>query len=349
VLPIRYVGIDVQYFAALVIPDANQEKEPQFRHVTAAVVGPDRAEKSNTSVVLTSKEFELEAGDELRHRLKLFAGPKRKTFLAAYGAEELNAYWSWSLAFLGIPQAMGWLLDTFAGLLPKWAWPYGWAIILLTVVVRMLLFPLSKKQVMTAIKMQELQPQIQELKRKYGNDNQKFAQAQLELYRKHNFNPLGCGLVLIIQLPILIALYSTLSMSLDLRLARFLWIDNLAAPDALFTFPFHLPWIGNKFNLLPIITTLLFYLQQKLFTPPPTDPEQAAQQKMMSVMSILISLMFYHMPSGLCLYFIASTLWGLAERQVLPKANRPQAVQEADRGGRREPAAAGRGSAKSKR
>ena len=139
-------------------------------------------------------------------------------------------------------------------------------------------------------------------------------------------------LPLFLQLPIFMGLYQALNHAVDLRMASFLWIDNLAAPDALFRMPFSLPMIGQEFNLLPLITTLLFYAQQKMFMPPPTNEQEAMQMKMMNFMMLFMGVMFYKVPAGLCVYFIASSLWGMAERKLLPKA-KPVALIEPPSGG----------------
>lgn len=126
----------------------------------------------------------------------------------------------------------------------------------------------------------------------------------------------GC-LPMLLQLPIFIGLYQALYVSVDLRMAEFLWINNLAAPDRLFQMPFSLPFLGNDFNLLPMLTVALFVMQQKMFAPPPANEEQALQQKMMGYMMIFIGVMFYRVPAGLCIYFIASSLWAICERKIL--------------------------------
>ena len=165
--------------------------------------------------------------------------------------------------------------------------------------------------------MKELQPKIAELKKKYANDKEKMARAQMELFGKHNYNPMSGCLPMFLQLPIFIGLYQGLNNSVNLRLAPFLWFDNLAAPDALFNMP-AIPFLGwDEFNLLPLVTITLFFIQQKMFMPPPTDDQTAMQQKMMKYMMIFMGFMFYKVPSGLCVYFIASSLWGLGERKLL--------------------------------
>ncbi|MEZ6065688.1 MAG: YidC/Oxa1 family membrane protein insertase [Planctomycetaceae bacterium] len=181
------------------------------------------------------------------------------------------------------------------------------------------MFPISKKQVANVQKMKDINPKLQEIKTKYAGDKEAMTRAQLELMRKHGYNPVAGCLPLILQLPIFIGLYNALNNAVDLRMAKFLWIDNLAAPDNLFDLPFNLPFLGSQFNLLPLITIVLFIIQNKLFTPPPTNEEQALQQKMMNFMMIFFGVMFYHVPAGLCVYFIASSLWGICERKLLDR------------------------------
>ncbi|MEZ6068649.1 MAG: YidC/Oxa1 family membrane protein insertase, partial [Planctomycetaceae bacterium] len=172
-------------------------------------------------------------------------------------------------------------------------------------------------------KMKDINPKLQEIKTKYAGDKEAMTRAQLELMRKHGYNPVAGCLPLILQLPIFIGLYNALNNAVDLRMAKFLWIDNLAAPDNLFDLPFNLPFLGSQFNLLPLITIVLFIIQNKLFTPPPTNEEQALQQKMMNFMMIFFGVMFYHVPAGLCVYFIASSLWGICERKLLDRHRKP--------------------------
>ena len=218
-----------------------------------------------------------------------------------------------------ISQPMLALLKTFYALFQS----YGVAIICLTVLVRCCMFPLSIKQARSAAKMQELQPEMAALKEKFGKDREKMARAQMELYSKHNFNPLGGCMLVFVQLPVFMGLYQALSNAVDLRSAKFLWIDNLAAPDALFDLPFRVPFVGwNQFNLLPILTIVLFIVQQKMLMPPPTNDEEALRNKMMNFMMVFMGFMFYKVPAGLCVYFIASSLWGLGERKLLPKAQK---------------------------
>lgn len=318
--PFRYLGIDLQYFAALLVPETDQSVDQQIAFAIPLLTQRDRnASHSDLSVLFVSRELEFlpngdklddgNPGDRVTHSFRLFAGPKRGELLDPIEAGSILDYGTMG-ALAGV---MLWVLNGLNGI----GFPYWIAIIILTMIVRGCLFPLSKKQVIGAQKMKELQPKLMELKKKYGKDKEKMARAQMELFRKHNYNPLAGCLPLILQLPIFISLYTAINSSVDLRLAPFLWADNLAAPDALFAMPIALPILGQNFNLLPILTIVLFIVQQKMFMPPPTSDEQVMQQKMMKIMMIVMGFLFYHVPAGLCIYFIASSLWGIGERKML--------------------------------
>lgn len=317
-----YIGVDVQYFVALIIPGVDQRETPYTRSIRQELIGPNLKERSEVSIVLTSVDLDLDAAgaeddkDSVTHTYRLFAGPKRDDILPP-GSEKVVEF-GW---FHFISRPMLSLLKAFHWVFGSW----GIAVVCLTVVVRSALFPLSIKQARGAAKMQELQPEIAALKEKYGKDKEKMARAQMELFSKHKYNPVAGCLPIIFQLPIFMGLYQALNHAVDLRAAKFLWIQNLAAPDALFGLPFIVPFFGWKeFNLLPLITLSLFMLQQKMFMPPPANEEQAMQQKMMNFMMIFMGVMFYKVPAGLCVYFIASSLWGMAERKLLPKAKPPE-------------------------
>jgi YidC/Oxa1 family membrane protein insertase len=215
------------------------------------------------------------------------------------------------------------------------------------VLVRGLMFPISRKQAIYSVKMQELAPELKKIQEKYKNDPRARTEAIMEMYRKYNVHPLGGCLPILLQMPIFIGLYFSLQESVHFRLASFLWIKNLAAPDMLFWWSQSIPiisdpngqggvvmdkgfftwlttlprflYLGPYFNLLPVIAVTFMIVQQKIMTPPPQDEQQAAQFKMMRYMMVVIGVMFYKVAAGLCMYIIISTVWGLAERRFLPK------------------------------
>jgi YidC/Oxa1 family membrane protein insertase len=319
--PFRYLGVDVQYFAVLLMPQderpvAEKFEDPWIANGEPVVVEEGaKPEFNDVSFVYDGNPMVAAPGQSVSQSWELYAGPKRRELLAPLGAESvLDLGW-----FAIVSRAMLWILESLhaAGI------PYGIAIICLTVLVRGALFPLSRKQAIGAAKMKDLQPKLAELKAKYGSDQEKFLKAQMELFRKHGYGPLGpmasgC-LPIFLQLPVFIGLYNALQNSVDLRMAGFLYIDNLAAPDHLWHMPFTIPFLGSWLNLLPFITVILFYIQQKLFMPPATTPEQEMQYKMMNFMMLFMGVFFYHVPAGLCVYFIASSLWSIGERTLLGK------------------------------
>ena len=339
--PLLFIGVDAQYFSSVLIPQRD-EKSPreiwfaQSRPIRVGAVNGDFKKITNTSCRVRSKEKILEPGKTFSHRYEIFAGPKRPPLLDQYGLIETVFYgWFWWAA-----KPMLVVLHFFQGIV----FSYGLAIIMLTILVRGSMFPLSRKQAMGARKMQQLQPEIRKIMDKYKDDMEGRAKAQQELFKKHDYHPLGGCWVIFIQMPIFIGLYRSLMVDVELRQAPLLWdgirwCSNLAAPDMLipwggFWENVGLEWVirghdpsfmtmlafGPYFNLLPCLTIVLFLVQQKMLMPPATDEQTAMQQNIMKYMMVLMGLMFFKVAAGLCIYFIASSLWGVAERQLLPKA-----------------------------
>jgi YidC/Oxa1 family membrane protein insertase len=319
--PLQYIGVDVQYFAALLVPREDQTADPDGDGQTGYLAESEpvlraednkHPERSDVTVRLRSHEFHVAPGAEVAHEFAVFLGPKRSSLLEPLKADGVISF-GW---FGRISVGMVYLLNFFHSALYL---PYAFAIVLLTLMVRACMFPITRKQAAGAKKMKELQPKLQEIKTKYAKEPEKFWQAQRDLFRKHNYHPLAGCLPLFLQLPIFIGLYSALANAVDLRMERFLWINDLTAPDALFGLPFTIPFLGNDFNLLPLITIALWIVQQKMFMPPALSEEQELQQKMMNYMMIFIGFMIYKVPAGLCVYFITSTLWGIGERKLVDR------------------------------
>ena len=323
--PVKYVGVDVLYFAALVIPQGDQLKQRTVAQLDAVVVDENKQNSSfsDISINLTSPALTIPANGEIRHEYLLYAGPKLKELVRQVSAGAVMDY-GW---FDSICRGMVWLLNTFHAI----GFSYGIAILCLTVMVRTLLIPLSKHQAMHAAKMKELQPKVaarqKELEAKHGKNTEEYIKASQELVAEQSKMMLGGCLPMFLQLPIFIALYRAIGSSIELRMEPFLWFENLAAPDALFAFPFKVPFLGwTEFNLLPCISAALMYVSQKLTMPPPMNEEQAAQQKTMNFMMILMAAMFYRVPSGLCLYFIATNIWSMTERWLLERKAKAAAL-----------------------
>ncbi len=226
----------------------------------------------------------------------------------------------------------------------------GICILIVTLIVRGMLFPLSRRQAHNAMVMQQkmakLQPELKKLQEKYGDDFQKMNQARMLLYKEHNVNPfsaMGGCVLLLLQMPVFMGLYYALQESVFFRLEGFLWIQNLAAPDMLVYWSESIPmisepsdlgktiYLGPYFNALPFIAVGLMLYQQIKTMPKSDDPQVQAQQRMMKFMMIFMGFFFYKMPAGLCLYFIASTTWGILGAKLAREAG------EAGRVGRSSP------------
>ena len=255
-----------------------------------------------------------------------------------FGRRAQDIGWTWLL--IQCTKLMHWLLNLLQMVLPI----PGLSIILLTVIVRGAMYPISRRQALFSIRMQALQPEMKKIGEKFKDDPAGKMAAMRELHKKHNINPLASCFPLLLQMPIFLGLYYCLQESVKFRLAPFLWIESLTAPDMLLWWGQGIPlisdpdnvvggwsflYLGPFLNLLPIAAVALMIVQQKYLTPPPADEEQAKQQSIMRYVMGFMGIMFYKVSSGLCIYFIASSLWGLAERQLLPKKPDPNKLPPA--------------------
>ena len=332
--PLAFAGVDALYFASGLIPAVDGPEMPQLAEVQPVVVGevPAAARRKlvNVSCQLLSRELDLEQGQTVTHLYDIFAGPKKPELLASFGPPRaaMNdlVYYGW---FGWVARPMIAILHVLHAIVRN----YGIAIILLTVIVRGAMFPISRKQAVSSQKMQVLQPEMKAIAEKYKNDPQKRTMATQELWKKHNYNPAGGCLLVFIQIPIFMGLYRSLATDVELRQAPLFssavrWCSNLAAPDMMLDWSGFMPgflvapegWLGPFLNIFPLATIGLFLWQQKLFMPPAVDEQSKMQQQVMKYMMFFMALMFFKVPCGLCLYFIASSLWGIAERLMLPTA-----------------------------
>ncbi|MCG3199358.1 MAG: YidC/Oxa1 family insertase periplasmic-domain containing protein [Candidatus Omnitrophica bacterium] len=238
----------------------------------------------------------------------VYAGPKLTESLTRLGGGlERVVYDSW---FDAICRLLEVLLKMFHSVIPS----YGVAIILLCVLSKIVLYPLSYKQAQMQKKMAILQPKIAELKEKFKDDQQRLSQEQMKLWKKHGVNPASGCLPMLAQIPIFIALYRTIQSSIDLRGAPFLWIPDLSLPDMTFFVPYPLPFLGNAINILPAIMTAVSLWQmhdQKKIMP---DPSQA---RMMMMMTGFFFFILYHFSSGLVLYWLTNNVTQIIQQKIM--------------------------------
>jgi YidC/Oxa1 family membrane protein insertase len=235
----------------------------------------------------------LQPGQETLYRLQLYMGPKDMDILAQQGAQlEKTLDFGW---FDIIAKPLLMCLKFFNGFLGN----YGLAIILVTIIIKILFWPLTHKSFESMKGMQKIQPELAALKEKYKDNKEEFARQQLSLYRKYNVNPLSGCLPILIQIPVFIALYNALMYSIELRHANFVsfWINDLSAKDPTY--------------IAPIIMGISQFLQQKMTPTTSMDPMQA---KMMLFMPLVFTFMFLSFPSGLVIYWLVNNVISLVQQ-----------------------------------
>ena len=273
------------YFASAWIP----ERSVPVRYYTKALQGEYRAG-------LIVPPLTVAAGTDGATRLKIYAGPKVQSRLeaAAPGLKRTVDY-GW-LFFIAQP------LYIALEFIHKYVGNWGWAIILLTCLIKLAFYHLSAASYRSMARMRKLSPKIQSLRDRHAGDRQKMNQAMMELYKKEKINPLGGCLPIVVQIPVFIALYWVLLETVELRQANFIfWLNDLAAHDPFF--------------VLPVLMGASMFLQQRL-SPTPPDPIQA---KVMMFLPIIFTGFFLFFPSGLVLYWFVNNLLSIAQQWVITK------------------------------
>jgi YidC/Oxa1 family membrane protein insertase len=235
-------------------------------------------------------------GSEATLEATLYMGPKVQKQLEAVAPHlELTVDFGW-LWFIANP--LFWLLDKIHGLIGNW----GWSIVILTVMVKAALWPLSAKAYKSMGRMRKLGPEMQRLKEQFGDDRQKMSQEMMKFYQKEKINPLGGCLPILVQMPVFIALYWMLLESVELRHAPFmLWIQDLSVKDPYF--------------ILPILMGASMFIQQ-LLNPTPPDPTQA---KIMRMLPIVFTFFFLWFPAGLVIYWVVNNVISIAQQYVITR------------------------------
>ncbi|MEN7972838.1 MAG: membrane protein insertase YidC [Verrucomicrobiota bacterium] len=271
----------------------------------------------NVAAALTFKPEVIEAGSSHDIGYSYYIGPKKYSTLqeSGYHMEKVMEFetigtFAW-MNWLMEParKSLLWTMNKFHAIIPN----YGIAIILLTLLVRILFWPLTHKSTESMKRMQEIQPELKALQAKYGKSNpQKLQQETMKLYKEKKVNPMGGCLPMFVQIPVFIALFTVLRNAIELRFAGFLWIADLSVSENLMAGK--IPFVGSL-NILPVVMAVSMIWQQKLSSPgAAATPEQKQQQQMMMfMMPIMMLFFFYKMPSGLVLYWTTSNLLMIAQ------------------------------------
>jgi YidC/Oxa1 family membrane protein insertase len=327
---VSFAGVHTKYFAVLLSPQEGSRpalvdaKWRKLRDDDWASAHPDRADRAWRQIVADAAvNLPMPAqGETARLAFDVYAGPKLPEALEAAGPDLLALHKSdlgW-VRWISAPLLL--VLKGFHWITRSW----GFSIILLTLLVRLILFPINRRS-QTAMarytaKMKRLQPRIDELKKRYANDSGKLRTEQAKLMQQEGaFPPLGGCLPMFLQIPVFIGLYRALGISFDLRQAPFLgWIPDLALPDRLLELDWHLPFLGTVqyLNILPPIMVGLWVWQQRMM-PVPADEQAARMQKMMMFMPVLMGVFLYNYAAGLSLYMITQSGLGIFEMKIIRK------------------------------
>jgi YidC/Oxa1 family membrane protein insertase len=296
-----FAGLEDSYFAAVFLP-ANRSSV-ELTTFADTVPSENGTEEPHVGAAV--------GGDGLNN-FGLFVGPKDMDILKQVDPK-LQELINWGrLGFIAKPLfiALNWTADHVAH-------NFGWAIVLVTVAINLVLFPLRISSMKSSKKMQALQPQIAAINAKYKNlslrDPRKAEQNQevMELYKKHGVNPVGGCLPMLLQLPFFFAFYTVLTVAIEMRGAHWLWVTDLSQPESL------------AIRVLPILLIITQFLSQKMTPSPGMDP---AQQKMMLIMPIVLGYMFYFASAGLVLYWLTGNLVGIVQQMLLNRGGPPPAV-----------------------
>jgi len=292
---IDWAGVDLPYFLSAVLPD-----QPALANARFLVVEPGRS----GLVQVFFDGVEIPPGQSAERVYRVYLGPKEEHRLEALGGGLIRAIdlgYTWVVP---LTRFFHWLLQALYSVVPN----YGVAIIVLTILVRLVTAPLTNRQMRSMERMRKLAPKLEELRATHADDKAKQSEAMMRLYRQEGVNPLGGCLPMVLQIPVFIGLFYALRSSIELRHSPFFgWITDLSIPESLFT----IPGLDLPVRVLPILMGVSMVAQQKL-TPMQMDPAQA--KMMLVVMPVMMTVMFYQFPSGLVLYWMVSNVIAISHQ-----------------------------------
>jgi len=282
-----WVGIVQHYFVAAWVPQNAFSREFYTRKIDTNLYAAGMIQPLDT----------IAPGGQVSHEAILYAGPQlQRTLEQLAPGLELVVDYGW-LTFLAKP--IYWLLEKLHDLVANW----GWSIVLLTIIIKIIFYPLSAASYKSMAKMKAVSPRLVKLRELYANDKAKLNQAMMELYKTEKINPLGGCLPIFIQIPVFLALYWVLLASVEMRNAPWLgWVTDLSVPDPYF--------------ILPIVMAITMFIQTRL-NPAPPDPLQA---KVMMFMPIVFSIFFFFFPAGLVLYWLVNNVLSIAQQWYVMRA-----------------------------
>jgi YidC/Oxa1 family membrane protein insertase len=300
---LKWVAVQDRYFMTSIIPD----------HAEEATMRLYAQDNHLIEAQYLNPVSDIRSGTQYSYQYSLFFGPRSMKILGEIGHDLSKAL---NFGFFDIiAKPCVWLMNILYSVIPN----YGIAIIILTLLIKIILWPLGSKSYKSMSEMKKIQPLMKEIREKYKDDKKKMNEEVMGLYRTYKINPLGGCLPMVVQLPVFFALYRMLYQAIELRHAPFfLWIDDLSAPDRLGNFAIdHIPFMEPPYGI-PVLTIIMgasMLLQQKM-SPPMGDPTQA---KMMMFMPVIFTVIFINFSSGLVLYWLVNNILSIAQQYYIQK------------------------------
>ncbi|KAB2925137.1 MAG: membrane protein insertase YidC [Bacteroidetes bacterium] len=310
-----WVAVRSKYFAAALLSEDRKASGAYLEGTHTSAPDNGSVERYAVALKYPFKNTMMESA-----KLTVYLGPLEYSTLESYGRglhDIMSLGWSWIrplTVYLFIP-----LFNILHSFIPN----YGLVIIVFSLVIKLALHPLTRSSMRSMRNMQKLQPLMQELREKYQNDPQTMNLQTMKLYKDYGVNPAGGCLPLLLQMPILFALYSLFSSSIELRHAPFVWwITDLSTPDVLVPLPFSVPLLGNFISGLTLAMGITMYVQQKQTV---TDPTQKA---LVWMMPLMMTVMFNHFPSGLNLYYFVFNILSIGQQYYFNQSHKDEPLKK---------------------
>jgi YidC/Oxa1 family membrane protein insertase len=310
--PVKWLGVKQQFFNTSLVAKKNNFSSGRIEWTNPA------GDTTKTVVQATANmKMALPAGDQANVALGIYYGPTDYKILKTYGNEMENMVNLGTGMFAFVKYLNRWIILPVFDLFTKITTNYGIVILLLTLFIRLLISPLTYSSYLSGAKMKVLKPEIEQLKAKYGNDQQAMSMEQMKLFREAGVNPLGGCIPALLQIPIFFALYSFFNSNAALRGQKFLWADDLSVYDSVINLPFHIPLYGDHvslFTITAVATSFLISIYSMSMTPDQSNP---VLKWMPYIFPFILLFVFNGLPAGLTWYYTVSNLVTLGLQFVI--------------------------------
>ena len=319
---IDWVAARTKYFVLAIVP---QGKKGLSGQIVGEEIQINETTKTKWKRYAISITMPFLNSDFVKDNYLVYLGPLDQDIIKSYkiGIEDIMDFGF--VVIQPFSQAILWSLKKMHGFIPN----YGIVLILFSIIIKIIVYPLTRKSNESMKKMQALQPKLSEIKEKYGKDPQRLNKETMKLYKSEGVNPAGGCLPMLLQMPLLWGLFIVFRSTIELRGQGFIWwIKDLSMPDAVVTLPFSIPMYGDSVCILPIFMGATMLIQQKMTV---TDPKQ---KMMVYFMPLFLTLLFNQFPSGLNLYYALFNLLSIIQQKGLPGAKKQSTVETAGKGKR---------------